>query len=94
MTLSCGASLRPRSFGPIRMQRRALSSIERGAAVCLAAVWLCGGAFGLYLALVHARWGLAIVSIALLLYGGTWLRVATRSRLLTWQEFLTPWRQV
>ena len=76
------------------MQRKALSPIERGVAVSLALVWLCGGAFALYLALVHARWGVAIGGVAALVYGAAWLRVAARSRLLTWHELIAPWRRV
>ena len=79
---------------PIPMQRHPLSPTERAVAVCLALVWLCGGALALYLAFVHARWGVAIGGLAALVYGAAWLRVAIRSRLLTWQELVAPWRRL
>lgn len=76
------------------MRRRSLSPIERGVAVILAVVWLLAGAAGLYVALAHSRWTLAIVSVAALVYAAAWLRVAARSRLLTWRELIAPWRRV
>jgi hypothetical protein len=80
---------------PIHMQkRRALSPFERGLAVCLSLVWLGGGAFALYIALVHSRWGMGFAALAALIYGIAWLRVATVSRLLTWPELIAPWRRI
>jgi len=76
------------------MQRKALSPIERGVAVSLALIWLCGGGFALYLGIVHVRWGVATCGIAALAYGAAWLRVAARSHLLTWRELVTPWKRV
>ena len=76
------------------MQKKALSPIERGIAVSLALVWLSGGALGVFLALVHARWAVAIGGLAALVYGVAWLRVAARSRLLTWHELIAPWRRL
>jgi hypothetical protein len=73
--------------------RRRLSRLDRGIAVILSLVWLLGGAFGLYLALTRSRWLLAAVSLAALCYGAAWLRVALRSRLLTWRELVVPWRR-
>jgi len=63
-------------------------------AVCLALVWLCGGAFACYFALLHFRWGMAFVALAALVYGAAWLRAAALSRLLTWPELIAPWRRV
>jgi hypothetical protein len=48
----------------------------------------------LYLALVQGRWIMAFVALGALLYGAAWLRVAARSRLLTWVELIAPWRRV
>jgi membrane protease YdiL (CAAX protease family) len=70
-----------------------LSRLDRGLAVILSLVWLLGGAFGLYLGVTRSRWGLAALSLAALCYGLAWLRVALRSRLLTWRELVVPWRR-
>ena len=75
-------------------RRGTLSPFERGLAVCLSLVWLCGGAFALYFALVHSRWGMGLVALAALVYGAAWLRVAALSRLLTWPKLIAPWRRV
>jgi hypothetical protein len=75
-------------------KRRALSSFERGLAVCLSLVWLGAGALALYLALVHSRWGMGVAALAALIYGAAWLRVAALSRLLTWPELVAPWRRI
>ena len=81
--------------GSIDMQkRRALSPFERGLAVCLSLVWLGGGAFALYLALIHSRWDMGVAALAALVYGVAWLRVAALSRLLTWPDLVAPWRRV
>jgi len=37
---------------------------------------------------------LGFVGLAAVLYGAAWLRVAARSRLLTWHEFIAPWRRI
>jgi hypothetical protein len=71
-----------------------LSPLERGLAVCLSLVWLLGGSFALYFALVHSRWGIALCALAALIYGLAWLRVAALSRLLTWLEVIAPWRSI
>lgn len=70
-----------------------LSRLERGIALCLALVWFCGGIFGLYGALACHRWAMGFVALPALLYGVAWLRVAARSRLLTWPELIAPWRR-
>jgi hypothetical protein len=62
-------------------------------ALSLALVWLSAGAVAAYLAVVEARWGLAIGSLAALVYGIVWLRAAARSRLLAWHELVAPWRR-
>jgi hypothetical protein len=71
-----------------------LSRLERGVAVGLSVIWLAGGGFTLYLALVQGRWIMAFVALGALIYGAAWLRVAARSRLLTWVELIAPWRRV
>jgi O-antigen/teichoic acid export membrane protein len=71
-----------------------LSPLERGLALALALVWLCGGAFASYFALAYSHWGMAIGGFAALLYGAAWLRVAAFSRLLTWRELIAPWKRV
>jgi hypothetical protein len=77
------------------MRRTAtLSRLERGLAVCLSVIWLAGGAFALYLALARGHWMMAFVALGALVYGAAWLRVAARSRLLTWVELVAPWRGV
>jgi hypothetical protein len=84
-----------RTLGPNRMRRTGtLSPPERGLAVGLAVLWLCGGAFALYFALIHSRWGMGLVALTALIYGAAWLRVAALSRLLTWPELIAPWRRV
>ena len=70
-----------------------LAPFERGLAVSLSLVWLGGGAFALYFALIHSRWGMAFVALAALIYGAAWLRVAALSRRLTWLELIAPWRR-
>jgi len=70
---------------------RTLSSLERAVAVALAAVWLAGGAVALYVSWNAASW-MALCAVAAMVYGFAWLRVAFRSRLLTWQELVLPWR--
>ena len=71
-----------------------LSRLERGVAVGLSMIWLAGGAVALYLAIVQGRWVMGLVALGALTYGAAWLRVATRSRLLTWPEFIAPWRRL
>jgi len=73
---------------------RTLSSVERVVALCLALTWLCGAAFAFYFAWLHSRWGFGVAALGALLYGAAWLRVAARSRLLTWAELVAPWRRL
>jgi hypothetical protein len=75
-------------------KKGSLSRLERGLAIALAAIWLVGGACGIYLALARGRWGLSFVALAAVIYGAAWLRVAARARLLTWNELVAPWRRV
>jgi len=79
----------------VAMKRnRTLSAFERVAALCLSVAWLGGGAFARHFALIHSRWGIGAAALAALLYGVAWLRVAARSRLLTWAELFAPWRRL
>ena len=72
--------------------RRNLSSVERILAVALSITWLTGGCVALYFALTSVRWGLLVCAVLAVAYGVAWLRVARRSRLLTWRELVMPWR--
>ena len=71
-----------------------LSPFERGLALALSLVWLGGSVGTLYFAVLQSRWLPGFLAIAALVYGAAWLRVATRSRLLTWAELIAPWRRV
>ena len=74
---------------------RALSRTERVAAICLAFVWLAGGALGAFFAWRASHWLLLAGSAFALSYGLAWLRVARRSRLLgSWSELAAPWRSL
>jgi hypothetical protein len=69
-----------------------LSGVNRAVAFALAIVWLGGGAAGLVVGLGHAQVVMVIVAMGAIVYGCLWLRVAARSRLLTWRELIAPWR--
>jgi hypothetical protein len=71
---------------------RTLSKAERIIAFCLALIWIAGGSAALYIAIVQSRWVVGIVAFAALAYGIAWVRVARLARLLSWTEFLAPWR--
>jgi hypothetical protein len=71
-----------------------LSRLERLLAVGLSLVWLSGGCIALYFALINARWGMVALALVAVVYGAAWLRVAALARLLTWLEFVAPWRSV
>jgi hypothetical protein len=58
----------------------------------LSLVWLSCGCVGLYVGLADARWGMALLALATVVYGAAWLRVAALARLLTWPELVAPWR--
>lgn len=72
--------------------RGKLSPVNRAVAYALAIVWLSGGAVGLVIGLGHAQVVVVIVATGAIVYGSLWLRVAARSRLLTWRELIEPWR--
>ena len=53
---------------------------------------LCAGLIGAYLGFTQARWLLGVCGVLAIAYSLAWLRVARRGRLLTWREFVAPWR--
>ena len=69
-----------------------LSGVNRAVAFALAIVWLGGGTAALVVGLGHAQVVMVIVAMGAIVYGSLWLRVAARSRLLTWRELIAPWR--
>jgi hypothetical protein len=71
---------------------RTLSKAERIIAFSLALICIAGGCAALYIAFVQSRWVVGIIALAALAYGIAWVRVARLARLLTWTEFLAPWR--
>jgi hypothetical protein len=71
---------------------RRLSSLERGMAVCLSAVCIAAGGFGLIVAVEQVRWVMGAVALVAVAYGVARARVALFSRLLTWPKLFTPWR--
>jgi hypothetical protein len=72
--------------------RSKLSGPSRIVALLLAMVWLAAGLIAIGLGLIRAHWWLFIAGIFAGAYGSIWLRVAARSRLLSWREALVPWR--
>ena len=69
-----------------------LSGVNRAVALVLALVWLGAGAAAIVFGLSHGRVVVVIVAAMAIVYGLLWLRVAARSRLLTWRELVAPWR--
>jgi hypothetical protein len=69
-----------------------LSRVNRGVAFSLALVWLGAGITGIVLGLSRGNVSLLVVALAAVVYAVLWIRVAARSRLLTWRELATPWR--
>jgi hypothetical protein len=71
---------------------RKLGSIDRAVAAMLALAWAVAGLAGLVAAYVYAAWPVVAAAVFALWYAVLWSRVAVQSRLLTWKEFVTPWR--
>jgi hypothetical protein len=69
-----------------------LAGVNRAVALVLAVVWLGAGAAAIAFGLSHGLMVVVIVAAAAIVYGLLWLRVAARSRLLTWRELVAPWR--
>lgn len=72
--------------------RDKLSGVNRAVALGLAIVWLGAGIVGVVFGVGRAQVVLAIVGVAAIAYGLLWIRVAARSRLLSWRELIAPWR--
>jgi hypothetical protein len=71
---------------------RKVSGIDRFVAVALALIWGSAGLGGLVVAYCYGRWGLVVLACFAFWYAVVWARVAARARVLTWREFLAPWR--
>jgi hypothetical protein len=69
-----------------------LGSVNRFVALILALVWACAGIAGLTVAIAYGVWVAAIAAAFALCYAVAWARVGIQARLLTWREFVTPWR--
>ncbi len=69
-----------------------LGSINRVFAMSLALVWACAGVAGLVAASIYGAWLAALAAVLALWYAVAWARVGVRACLLTWREFVTPWR--
>jgi hypothetical protein len=72
--------------------RRKLSGLNRFTALLLALVWLGAGFIAIAIGFVRSRWLVSIGGVFAIAYGVLWLRVVVRSRLLSWQEVIEPWR--
>jgi len=72
--------------------RGKLSRLNRFAAMLLALVWLAAGCVAGILGFASGHWLVVTGGILAIVYGLLWMRVAVRSRLLSWQEFIIPWR--
>jgi hypothetical protein len=73
-------------------QPRRVVGLNRAAALLLAIVWLCGGMAAVYFGFAGSRYALAGCGVFAIWYAVQWLRVALRSRLLSWRELVAPWR--
>ncbi len=69
-----------------------LSGVNRTVAWALAFVWLGAGIAGIVFGVGRAQVALAVAGVLAIVYGLLWLRVAARSRLLSWRELIAPWR--
>jgi len=72
--------------------RRKVIGLNRSFALFLAIVWCAAGTAGIAVAILDRRPLLALASPFALFYGVAWFRVSRRSKLLTWREFMMPWR--
>jgi hypothetical protein len=72
--------------------RGKLSRLNRFAAMLLALVWLAAGCVAGVLGFASGHWWVVTGGFLAIVYGLLWMRVAVRSRLLSWQEFTMPWR--
>lgn len=69
-----------------------VTGVNRLVAGLLSLIWLSSGLAGLYLGAAHRQWMLVALSLLALCYSALWLRVVLRSRLLSWQRLVFPWR--
>jgi hypothetical protein len=72
--------------------RGKLSNLNRAIALALAVVWLGVGVVGIVLGLKHGQLLLVVLAVCAISYAILWFRVVARSRLLTWRDFVVPWR--
>jgi hypothetical protein len=72
--------------------RGKLSIVNRAIALALAVVWLGAGMVGIVLGLIHGQLLVVVLALFAISYAVLWFRVVARSRLLTWREFVVPWR--
>lgn len=72
--------------------RRKLSGLNRFAAALLAFAWLVAGCVAIVFGLASGHWLLVTGGLLATVYGLLWIRVVVRSRLLSWKEFIIPWR--
>jgi len=72
--------------------RSKLSRLNRFVALLLALTWLAAGCLAVVLGFASGHWLVATGGFLAIVYGLLWLRVVIRSRLLSWQEFIMPWR--
>jgi hypothetical protein len=73
-------------------RRRKLSGLNRLAAALLAFVWLGAGCAAIVFGFASGQWLLVTGGFVAIVYGLLWIRVVVRSRLLSWNEFIIPWR--
>jgi hypothetical protein len=72
--------------------KRNLGRLNRLTALILALVWPGAGLVAVVAGFLRDRWLLLTVGLFAAVYGILWLRVFARSRLLSWREFVAPWR--
>jgi hypothetical protein len=72
--------------------QRTVTGVNRFVALALAVIWACAGAAGLVLAVLNGLPVLGLLSLFAVGYSVLWLRVFIRSRLLSWNQLLVPWR--
>lgn len=58
----------------------------------LAVAWAVAGLAGLIAAYEYVAWPIVVAAVFALWYAVLWSRVAVQARLLTWKDFVAPWR--
>ena len=74
------------------LARSKITGLNRAVAFGLVAVWLCAGGAGVYVGLGLRQFLPVACGVFAIAYALLWLRVAARSRLLSWREIVFPWR--